>query len=206
VATLRLFVVRHGETAWTLERRFTGGRDIPLSARGVAEAGAVAQALAPHPVTAIYSSPLERCGASAEIIAKPHQLSVRMEPAFREMGFGAWEGLTRDDVEVRFPEAFAAWRHTPAALGGHGGESLPAVAERVHARVRELQDTHAGEIVVVVSHAVVIRLVVLEALGLGPDRLWSVDASPAGITELEFTRGWVTVHRMNTVAHLAALP
>ena len=165
----------------------------------------MAQALAAPAMTALYSSPLERCRASADIVAKPHRLDVRIEPAFREMGFGAWEGLTRADVEARFPDAFAAWRTTPAALTGHGGESLPAVAARVHARVRELQIAHAGEIVVLVTHAVVIRLMVLEALGLGPDRLWSVDASPAGITELEFTRGWVTVHRMNTLAHLAAL-
>jgi broad specificity phosphatase PhoE len=61
---------------------------------------------------------------------------------------------------------------------------------------------HAGETVVLVSHAVIVRLIVLAALGLGPERLWSVDASPAGITEIEYLGEWATVHRMNTLAHL----
>jgi broad specificity phosphatase PhoE len=55
---------------------------------------------------------------------------------------------------------------------------------------------------VLVSHAIVVRLIVLDALGLGPERLWSVDASPAGISEIEYEPGWATVHRMNTLAHL----
>jgi len=61
------------------------------------------------------------------------------------------------------------------------------------------------ETVVLVSHAIVTRLIVLAALGLGPDRLWSVDASPAGITEIEYLDAWATVHCMNTLAHLDGL-
>ncbi len=59
--------------------------------------------------------------------------------------------------------------------------------------------------VVLVSHAIVLRLIVLEALGLGPERLWSLDASPAGLTEIEYQPDWATVHRMNTLAHLRGL-
>ena len=69
----------------------------------------------------------------------------------------------------------------------------------------ELRAAHDGETVVLVSHAIVLRLIVLEALGLPPERLWTVDASPAGITEIEFEPGWATVRRMNTLAHLEAV-
>ena len=61
---------------------------------------------------------------------------------------------------------------------------------------------HHGETVVLVSHGVVTRLIVLAALGLGPDRLWSVEASPAGISEIEYRDDWTMVHRVNTLAHL----
>jgi len=64
---------------------------------------------------------------------------------------------------------------------------------------------HRGQTVILVSHAIVTRLIVLGALGLGPERLWSVDASPAGISEIEYTDDWATVHRMNTLAHLDGL-
>jgi broad specificity phosphatase PhoE len=204
VATLRLFVVRHGETDWSRERRFAGQRDVPLNARGRRQCEAVAAALAAAPVAAVYASPLERARTSAEAIAKPHRLEVRADPAFGEMAFGAWEGLTRDELAERFAEAAAAWRVSPHLVAPPGGERVVDVSARALAALAGVRAAHAGETVVLVSHAIVIRLVVLDALGLGPERLWSVDASPAGVTEIEYEEGWTTVHRMNTVSHLEA--
>jgi len=202
VSRLRLFAVRHGETAWSRERRFAGALDVPLAQEGLRQCEAVAAALGGKPVAAVYASPLERARASAEVIAKPHRLEVGIEPDFREMAFGEWEGLTRDDVAARFPEAYERWRTAPHRLVLPGGERLTDVALRVKNAVDKLLGTHAGETVVLVSHAVVLRLIVLRALGLGPERLWTVDASPAGITEIEYEPGWATIHRMNTLSHL----
>jgi phosphoserine phosphatase len=202
VARLRLFVVRHGETEWVRERRFAGSRDIPLTAAGRDQCAAVARALASATVAAVYTSPLERARASAEVIAKPHGLAVRIVPAFSEMTFGSWEGLTRDEARARDPEAWAQWRSAPHLLKLAGGETIAEVAARVTAGVEALQAAHDGHTVVLVSHGVVARVIVLGALGLGLDRLWTLDAAPAGITEIEYEPGWATVHRMNTVAHL----
>jgi broad specificity phosphatase PhoE len=202
VKAFRLFAVRHGETEWSRERRFAGGRDVPLTAAGRVQCEAVAKTLAGSGVTAVYTSPLERARTSAEVIAKPHRLAVTVEPAFREMAFGEWEGLTRDEAAARFPEQMAAWGATPHLVVAPGGEALTDVAARVAQGVRELIALHEGETVVLVSHAIVLRLIVLAALGLGAERLWTVDASPAGITEIEYQGAWVTVHRMNTLAHL----
>ena len=202
MSRLRLFAVRHGETAWSRERRFAGALDVPLAQEGLRQCEAVAAALGGKPVAAVYASPLERARASAEVIAKPHRLEVGIEPDFREMAFGEWEGLTRDDVAARFPEAYERWRTAPHRLVLPGGERLTDVALRVKNAVDKLLGTHAGETVVLVSHAVVLRLIVLRALGLGPERLWTVDASPAGITEIEYEPGWATIHRMNTLSHL----
>jgi len=199
---LRMFVVRHGETGWTRERRYTGSRDIPLSPAGIAQCEAVAQRLAPAKPAAVYASPLERARTSAEIIAKPHQLAVTVDAAFSEMGFGPWEGLTRAEVEARFPDAYRMWRTAPHELRLEGSETLMDVAARVARGLQELRDGRGGQTLVLVTHAVVARLLVLDALGLGPDRLWSVDASPGGITEIEYEPGWATIHRMNTLSHL----
>lgn len=202
MTALRLLAVRHGETAWSRERRFTGARDVPLTERGRRQSEALAAALAETAVAAVYASPLERACATAEAIAKPHRLEVSVEAAFREMAFGAWEGLTRDALP---PDTMEAWRHAPDRIVPPGGEPLGAVASRVAAAMARLRDGHRGATVVLVSHAIVIRLIVLTALGLGPERLWSVDASPAGLTEIEYEESWATVHRMNTLAHLDAL-
>lgn len=199
---LRLFAVRHGETEFAREQRFAGASDVPLTPRGHRQCEAVGRALAGSPVDAVYASPLARARASAAPIAAPHKLAVRVEPAFREMTFGVWEGLSRAEVAVRYPADFEAWRATPHRLQPPGGESLDAVAARVAAGVAALCEEHGGQTVVVVSHAIVTRLIVLAALGLAADRLWSVDASAAGITEIEYQDNWVTVHRMNTLIHL----
>jgi len=196
--------VRHGETEWVRERRFAGSRDIPLTETGRDQCAAVARALAGTAVAAVYASPLERARASAEVIAKPHGLAVRIVPAFSEMSFGSWEGLTRDEVLARYPEAWDRWRSAPHLLELAGGETVPAVAARVTAGIEALQAAHDSQTIVLVSHGVVARVIVLGALGLGLDRLWTLDAAPAGITEIEYEPGWATVHRMNTVAHLEA--
>src|SRR5213593_3438114 len=202
--SLRLFVLRHGETVFSRERRFAGWHDIPLSDTGLRQCEAAATALSDVAVTAVYSSPLERARTSAEVIAKPHRLAVRVEPAFREMGFGEWEGRTRTEVATSAPALYERWRSAPETFCAPGGESLSAVAQRVAAGIEALRAEHDGESLVLVTHAIVIRLIVLDGLGLGPARLWSIDASPAGITELEYRDDWVTVHRMNTLAHLGA--
>jgi len=205
VARLRVFVIRHGETTWVRERRFAGSRDVPLTDTGRRQCAAVARALAGTGVAAVYASPLERARASAELIAEPHRLPVRLAPAFAEMTFGAWEGLTRDDIRARFPDAWEQWRSAPHLCAPLGGETVAKVAERVGAGVAELQQAHADQTIVLVSHSIVMRVMVLHALGLGLDRLWTVDAAPAGITELEYEPDWATVHRMNTVSHLDAV-
>jgi broad specificity phosphatase PhoE len=200
--SLRLFVVRHGETDWSRERRFAGWRDVPLSEAGRRQCEAVAQALASTRVTAVSGSPLERARLSAEIIAKPHHLAVEVEPDFREMGFGQWEGLTRGEVAARFPREWEVWSAAPERFAAPAGEALPAVAERVARGLGRLRGAHEGGSVILVTHAIVARLIVLAALGLEPARLWTVDAAPAGISELEYRDDWVTVHRMNTLGHL----
>src|SRR5213593_1138317 len=202
--SLRLFVLRHGETAFTRERRFAGWRDVPLTEAGLRQCEAAAVALSGLAVAAVYASPLERARTSAEVIAKPHRLPVQVSPAFRELSFGAWEGRTRSDVAVAEPALYDTWRTAPETFTAPGGESLAAVAARVAGGIEALRAEHDGDCVVLVTHAVVIRLIVLDGLGLGPARLWSIDASPAGITELEYRDDWVTVHRMNTLAHLGA--
>ncbi len=199
---MRLFVLRHGETEWSRERRFTGGRDVALTPAGQAQAEAASTALASTPLQAVYTSPLERARTSAEVIAKSQHLPVRLDARFAEMRFGRWEGLTLEHAAAEAPALYAAWRATPHTAAPPDGESLVSVAARVAEGIADLQAAHAGETVVLVTHAIVVRLIVLAALGLDAERLWSIDASPGGLTEIEYRPGWVTVHRMNTLSHL----
>src|SRR5262245_60907061 len=169
---LRLLAIRHGATEWSRERRFAGSQDIGLSSEGRRQCEAVARTLAPTPIALLYASPLRRARESAQAIAAAQGLDVTIESDFREMCFGDWEGLTRDEVARRFPADYEVWRNAPERFARPGSEPLGAVAERVLRGLAELRATHGGETVVLVSHAVVTRLIVLAALGLGPERLW----------------------------------
>src|SRR5437899_5518804 len=175
--SLRLFVLRHGETVFTRERRFAGWRDVPLTDAGLRQSEAAAAALSGVGISAVFASPLERARTSAEAVAKPHRLAVRIMPAFRELGFGAWEGRTRAEVEAAEPALYDVWRTAPDRFTAPGGESLPAVAKRVAEGIETLRADHDGESVVLVTLSVVIRLIVLAVLGLGPASLMSFDVS-----------------------------
>jgi broad specificity phosphatase PhoE len=198
----RLIVVRHGETAWNRERRFQGRQDVPLSAEGQRQAEAVARTLAPELPAAVYTSPLGRARDTARAIAEPHGLPVTPEPAFVELAFGGWEGLTVAEVQRIFPELYARWRREPHTVRFPGGEDLEAAGARVRAALDELKALHANQAAIAVTHSVIVRLIVLGALALSSDRLWAVTAEPGGITEIEYGNGWTTVHRMNTRQHL----
>ncbi|HZP37933.1 MAG TPA: histidine phosphatase family protein [Methylomirabilota bacterium] len=199
---MRVLLVRHAETEWNRERRFQGWRDIPLSAAGCAQAECAARLLAETPLTAVWSSPLARARETAAIIAAPHRLAVQESEAFKEMGFGEWEGLTRDEVRARFPEAHRAWAEAPAEARWPGAETLAAVRARALQGLQALRAAHAGQTIALVSHGITGRILILEALGLGLDRLWTFHLSSTGISELEFREDWTTLHRMNSLIHL----
>ena len=200
---MRMLLVRHAETDWNRERRFQGGRDVPLSAAGREQAESAARLLAATPLDAVWSSPLARARDTAALIAAPHRLAVQETAAFREMGFGEWEGLTRDEVRERFADAHRAWVETPQEAIWPGAETLAAVRTRALAGLAALRAAHQGQTICLVTHGITGRLLILEALGLGPDRLWSFHLSSTGISELEFRDDWTTLHRMNSLIHLA---
>ena len=204
VSSFRLILVCHGETAWNRERRFQGWRDVPLSSDGRAQAEKTARALAESSVTAVYTSPLGRARETAEHIAKPHRLAVTADEAFKEISFGAWEGMTLDEVATRFGGLYAAWRTEPHTVRFPAGEDIAAAGARALGGIARLREAHGGETVVLVSHGVIVRLIVLEALGLAPARLWALHAAPGGVGEIEYRPGGATVHRMNTRWHLEA--
>jgi broad specificity phosphatase PhoE len=203
---LLLTLVRHAQTDWNRDQRYQGGTDTPLSDTGRGQAEAAGRLLAREPFAAVWASPLSRARDTAAAIARPHGLDVRTDPRFGEMRFGAWEGLTGDEVRARFPEAYRQWREKPAAAAWDGAEALADVRARAVAALDALRAEYDGRRVCLVTHGITKRVLILEALGLPLDRLWSFHVSYSGISDLEFREDWAAVHRLNTLAHLDGAP
>lgn len=204
----RLFLVRHGATDATEEGRFSGASSADLSAQGRWQAARLGERLATQNITAIYSSPLARALDTARIVAGRCGLEPITRDGLREIGHGRWEGLTRDDVERRFADEYAAWEDDPFTFAPVGGESGVAVLARALPVIRELVTSHPGEQLVVVSHKATVRLILSSLLGFDArgyrDRL---DQSPACVNVLDFN-GPVRARLMlfNDTSHYADRP
>ena len=157
-----IFLVRHGATKWNHEKRAQGQADIDLNEAGYRQAIAVAEELSHLPVDAVYASDLERAYKTAEPIARTHGVEVQIDPAFREIDQGEWEGLHVDEIRRRWPDLWGPARHWSARPGG---ESPRQVRERALEGLERVVRAHPDGSVVVVSHGGTIRWLSAEALG-----------------------------------------
>lgn len=183
----RLVIMRHGETDWNASVRMQGHRDIPLNEAGMAQAAAAAPSLAALGLNVIVSSDLQRARVTADIVAAPMGLPVRTDPRLRETSLGEWEGLSRDEVQARWPGQWEQWRHRGARLAPPGGESRLQVSVRASAVVEEL-DSAGHESALLVAHGGLIVALTGRLLGLA-DEEWG---SLIGVTNCH----WVVLHRV----------
>jgi len=204
----RLYLVRHGATQLTAEDRFAGAVGVDLSEEGRWQVRRLAERIADDAIKAVYTSPLSRTLETAEILAAPHRLTPIRRDGLREISHGRWEGLTRREVEERYPEEYAAWEVDPFAFAPESGESGLTVLARALPVVREIVVSHPHETILVVSHKATLRLILSSLLGFDArgyrDRL---DQSPACLNVVDF-KDPVRARLMlfNDVSHYADRP
>jgi len=184
----RIFLVRHGSTPLLAENRFAGAVNVPLSDEGREQARRLGERLRNESITAAYASPLDRTMETARLITPPHPgLSIQPREGFREIHHGHWEGLTRTEVDQRFPGESAAWEEDPFNFAPEGGESGLAVTARALPELLRIVRSHAGETVLIVSHKATIRLLLSSLLGFDPRRYRdNLDQSPAALNIVDF--------------------
>ena len=164
MAETTILLVRHGETDSNAEGRIQGQTNTPLNERGRAQAQALADELARESIAAVYSSDLDRARETAEILAARLDLPVVVDPALRERNFGSWEGRTVDELEARWPGAWARWREGDEGEGDV--EDHVALAARVRDAIHRLAAAHPGERILIVAHGGAMRVILTDAAGL----------------------------------------
>ena len=197
-------LLRHGQTPMSVQKRYAGRSDVPLTDAGVAQAAAAAKRLASAGIAAIVASPLQRTVQTAEQVAAVTGLPVVTENGFRETDFGAWEGLTFAEVRERWPSEMTAWLADPE-IAPPGGESFAEVSERVTAALHRVLAGRTGQRLLIVSHVTPIKTLVAAALLAPPAALYRMHLDVAALCEIDYyADGPAVLRTFNDTAHLSS--
>lgn len=192
-----ILLVRHGQNDWVKKNRLAGWTPgVHLNEEGQKQVEALAERLSQWPIKAIYSSPLERCMETAAALAQPHQLEAAPLETVGEVRYGDWEG--KKIKKLAKNKAWHTVQHYPSRFRFPGGESFLEVQQRAVEAIESLNAEHQKEIIVIVSHADVIKLVLAYYMGTHIDLFQRIGLSTASVSVLALgENGIVRVLRVN---------
>jgi broad specificity phosphatase PhoE len=192
----QLFLVRHGTTTLNVQNRYRGRRDVPLDAQGYQDAVDAARQLSDAGLAAVYTGPLRRTIATAQIVADEARVpDLRILHGLNNVDYGAWEGLTAEEANMYSPDAFALYKTAPEVAVCPAGERLMDAQARIREAVELIGARHAGEVVVGVTHAVMIRLLVLgltQVIG----ESWRIPVGRGSLTSLSVHGGEISLNAL----------
>lgn len=198
---LNVYLLRHGETQFNADgNRYCGRTDIPLTAKGIAQANAVFEQLKGKKIDAVYSSPLMRANYTAKIAAGSE--SVQVDERIIEIDFGNWEGKRREEFVAENPGLWQLWSDNPAinAAGGNG-ETASQVVTRVDNFFKEMLAKHKDQTIMVVGHNGINRLYMAHKLGMPLKNYRKIVQHNSSLTFFQLdTDGEFTLEKLNATA------
>jgi 2,3-bisphosphoglycerate-dependent phosphoglycerate mutase len=198
----RLFLVRHGQSTWNDSRRIQGQLDPPLSALGEMQARRLAERLSGTLFDGFYSSDLARTLDTALTVGAEIGMVPLPLTDLREIGLGAWEGLTREEMISGYPEEWSRWEREPSWDIVPGSEGAQAFEARVHRVLDELLERHRHGDILVVTHGGVIQVALGRAIGNHSHGLFPFVIDNCSITTLTRGRARTVISGVNDVSHL----
>lgn len=162
----KVFLVRHGQTEWNLQRRTQGVQDSKLTEKGMSDTSFLADKLSHEDIEVIYSSSLNRAKETATIIANKLKVPVLYDKGLIELNYGHWEGLTIDEIRKRYPEELEKWFAKPHTAVFPKGEQLHKAQERIVSTYLNILNSNQNKNILIVSHSTMIKLLLLHLLGM----------------------------------------
>jgi broad specificity phosphatase PhoE len=195
-------LLRHGQTPMSVQKRYAGRSDAPLTDVGLQQAAAAAKHLASAGLDVIVTSPLQRAVRTAEEVAGVTGAPLVTDEGFRETDFGAWEGLTFAEVRERWPAELRTWLADPDA-GPPGGESFAAVSTRVTGALHRLLAGRERQRILIVSHVTPIKTLVAAALLAPSAAVFRMHLDLAALSEIDwYADGPAVLRSFNDTSHL----
>jgi broad specificity phosphatase PhoE len=179
--------IRHGQSTANLACLFAGHTDVALTELGHKQAENTANFLKNYPISAIYSSDLERSMQTAAPTGKMHNLPVIPDRALREIFAGEWEGRAYEELLEKYTQSFNTWRFDCGRAHPEGGESTVELGTRIYREVDRLIEKHKGECFAIFTHATPIRLMRAKWEGYPPEELKNVEfCANASVSVVEY--------------------
>ena len=202
----KIILTRHGHVEGIKPERFRGRAPLDLTKRGATEAAALAQRIvAAWRPTHIYTSPMNRCIATATAIAQSIGVAAKTCEDLNDIDYGALQFKTFAEAKAADAALFAAWFATPHLVRFPHGESLQDLVARTSNALRMVLAHHRDETIVLVGHDSVNRALLLQLLDQPLSAYWRLSQSPCAINEINIESTRIRVERINDTCHLAGL-
>ncbi len=198
----QLILIRHGQTLWNQQHRMQGHSDSPLTETGVRQSRLLGQRLARMQFTALYSSDSGRAHHTARNVAEITGHQVLIDSRLRERHFGVFEGLSGEEIQARYPEAYARFKNRDVDYVIPGGESARAFRDRALHVLNEIADRHRNELIVVITHGLVLDVIYRTSVGVPFEERRMFDLVNAGINQFRYDAGTWNLEVWGDGSHL----
>jgi broad specificity phosphatase PhoE len=199
---MKIHLIRHGETDWNRELRTQGISDTTLNSTGMEQAEKLARSLDRRKFGAVYSSPLKRASATAQMLASQAGLKVSYIDGLMEMNQGELEGKNLAEMTQQFPDVIAKWLDDPSDIRLPGGETMREVQARGWRAIERMVAENPVSDVIAVSHNLLILGVLCMALGLELKYFRRLKQDSTALNVIEHRNGLFRVLRVNDTCHL----
>jgi len=213
---MQLLIARHAETMWNVEHRIQGWTDSKLTATGTLQARSLAERLRKKRLAAIYCSSSGRAITTAECIALWQGRDPIPMDDFRETSWGQWEGMTADEIALKYPDDWAKFRtkdnptedeevETDSITYVPGGETIAEASKRINKGLDAVIQKHmdSDDPILIVGHGGSLRFLFTRAIGIGPSYAKRFHIDNTSLSEIHFSPTAVPViHTLNDVSHL----
>lgn len=164
--SLKLYLLRHGETPYSQEGAYCGTLDAELTPEGHEMAKAFADAYGSIDWTDVYVSPMKRTIATAQPLCDAIGLPMQIRDGLKEINYGAWEKQDQDYVKQHHEQDYIRWMTEPAWNAPTGGETAVQIANRALAVIAEIDAKYNDGNILIVSHKATIRIIICSLLGM----------------------------------------
>ncbi len=179
-----IYLIRHGLTLANQENRFAGRGSEPLCAEGISQIDELGRRLISVGLERIFSSPLPRTLQSADIVGRLCGVDVETCPELNEIFIPHWDGLTKDEIRTKYGRQYPTWLQDPGGFKVDGCENLADVQQRAVALVRRITHDFPNKNILLVTHLIVGRCLVLHDQGMGLDYFRSIQITNGQLVSL----------------------